>query len=74
MTSTRRTSSIAPALVLGLAAATALSGCSGHGRSTSEGLTLAHQRMAQIKSATQWEMANESYMAGDLDRAFESVS
>ena len=30
--------------------------------------------MAQIKSATQWEMANESYMAGDLERAFESVN
>lgn len=70
---TRRTTSIAPALVLGLASAT-LVGCTGHGRSTSEGLTLAHQRMAQIKSATQWEMANESYMAGDLDRALESVN
>ncbi|PHQ80957.1 MAG: hypothetical protein COB69_05060 [Phycisphaera sp.] len=30
--------------------------------------------MAQIKSATQWEMANESYMAGDLERAFKSVN
>lgn len=74
MTKSRRTASLGSALVLGLAVSAIQTGCTGHGKSTSEGLTLAHQRMAQIKSATKWEMANESYMAGDLERAFESIN
>ncbi len=69
-----RSKTLSASLILGLALATCTTGCMGHGRSTSEGLTLAHERMAQIKSATQWEMANESYMAGDLERALESVN
>lgn len=69
-----RASTLSASMILGLAAALGTTGCSGHGKSTSEGLTLAHERMAQIKSATQWEMANESYMAGDLERALESVN
>lgn len=74
MTIAGRASTISASMILGLAAAMSTTGCSGHGRSTSEGLTLAHERMAQIKSATQWEMANESYMAGDLERALDSVN
>lgn len=69
-----RTKTLSASMILGLAAALGTTGCSGHGKSTSEGLTLAHERMAQIKSATQWEMANESYMAGDLERALENVN
>lgn len=74
MKTSRRTASLGSALVLGLAISAVQTGCTGHGKSTSEGLTLAHQRMAQIKSATKWEMANESYMAGDLERALVSVN
>ncbi len=69
-----RSKTLSASLILGLAAASCTTGCMGHGRNTSEGLTLAHERMAQIKSATQWEMANESYMAGDLERAMDSVN
>jgi len=69
-----RTKTLSASMILGLALVSGTIGCSGHGKSTSEGLTLAHERMAQIKSATQWEMANESYMAGDLERAYESVN
>ncbi|MFI4870717.1 MAG: tetratricopeptide repeat protein [Phycisphaerales bacterium JB061] len=69
-----RAKTLSASAVLGLALISGTIGCSGHGKSTSEGLTLAHERMAQIKSATQWEMANESYMAGDLERALESVN
>ncbi|MEL7483922.1 MAG: tetratricopeptide repeat protein [Planctomycetota bacterium] len=58
--------------VLGLSAG--LGGCMGHGRNTSEGLTQAQARMAQIKSATEWEMAEQAFMAGDLDRALEKVN
>ena len=50
------------------------SGCLGHGRNTAEQMTLAQQRMAQIKSATEWEMAEQAYLAGDLERALEKVN
>lgn len=76
-TQTRRTrtaSTIVLGLLLANGLASGLSGCTGHGKTTSVGLTLAHQRMAQIKSATHWEMANESYLAGDLERAMDSVN
>lgn len=69
-----RTSTLSASLILGLALTSGTIGCMGHGKSTGEGLTLAHERMAQIKSATQWEMANESYMAGDLERALDSLN
>ncbi|MEL6497564.1 MAG: tetratricopeptide repeat protein [Planctomycetota bacterium] len=66
------------ALAVGLAGAIGLSlgisGCMGHGRNTSEGLTQAQMRMAQIKSATEWEMAEQAFTAGDLDRALEKVN
>ncbi len=73
-----RTSKNRAALAVGIGAALGLSaglgGCMGHGRNTSEGLTLAQARMAQIKSATEWEMAEQAFMAGDLDRALEKVN
>lgn len=66
------------ALAVGLGVVVGLSvglgGCMGHGRNTSEGLTQAQARMAQIKSATEWEMAEQAFMAGDLDRALEKVN
>lgn len=53
---------------------TGLSGCFGHGGRTSQQMTQAAQRMAQIKSATEWEMAEQAFQAGDLDRALEKVN
>lgn len=65
---------IGAALAVGLGVSGVLGGCTGHGRNTSEGLTQAQARMAQIKSATEWEMAEQAFMAGDLDRALEKVN
>lgn len=70
----RRPATLRSTAVLGLAVAAGMAGCAGHGRNTSAEMTRAQERMSQIKSATQWEMANESYMAGDLDRALQSVN
>ena len=69
-----RTGLIGAALAVGLGLVGGLGGCMGHGRNTSEGLTQAQMRMAQIKSATEWEMAEQAFMAGDLDRSLEKVN
>jgi tetratricopeptide (TPR) repeat protein len=58
----------------GLMLLAGLTGCMGHGKRTSEQISLAQQRMSQIKSATEWEMAEQAYFAGDLDRALEKVN
>jgi len=61
---------------LGLTAAalvTFAGACSGQGRHTSQGTNLAQLRMAQIKSATEWDMANQAYMSGDFRKALRHV-
>lgn len=60
-------------LIAVLAGAGALGGCSGHGKHTTEGKNLAQEKAAQIKSATQWDMAKQQYEAGDLRKALMSV-
>ena len=51
-----------------------LNGCAGgHGNYTTEGLNAAQQRMAVIKSGTQWDMARQQFLAGDLKKALKSV-
>lgn len=55
-------------------AAAALSGCNGgHGQYTSEHKENAQSRMAQLNSATQYDMAHQRYVAGDLQKALEAV-
>lgn len=51
----------------------ALAGCAGHGSYTREHISNAKLRMAQLKSGTEWQMARQQFLAGDLDRAIESV-
>ncbi len=62
--------SIACALLI---AAGGIGGCSGHGKYTTEGLVRAQTRMNQIKSATEWDMARQSFLAGNLDKALTKV-
>lgn len=63
----RRTRTSAPlTLVL---SATLLAGCSGHGRYTTEGISLARQRLNAMKAASEYDMARQSFLAGDLDKA-----
>lgn len=66
----RRTSTLALAATI---AAVALGGCSGHGRYTSEGKTNAQNRLAEIKAATEYDMAHQRYVAGDLKKALDAI-
>ena len=49
------------------------SGCTGQGNYTREGVSLANERMSFIKSATEWEMARQAFLAGDLEKAIEAL-
>lgn len=51
-----------------------LGGCtSGHGQHTEKFRHEARDRMAGVKAATQWDMAHQQFMAGDLDKALRTV-
>jgi len=61
---------------LGLAAAgvLALAGCGiGGGKSTVSHKSAAHERMNQLRSATEWDLAQQAFLAGNLDKAMEKV-
>ncbi|MEO0512392.1 MAG: tetratricopeptide repeat protein [Planctomycetota bacterium] len=51
----------------------AAGGCTGHGRHTRDAMSAAELRMNQIRSATDWEMAESAFLAGDFDRAKEKL-
>jgi Flp pilus assembly protein TadD len=49
-------------------------GCgAGHGKSTQAHLSSAQQKMSVMKSATEWDMARQSFLAGDLPKALKYV-
>ena len=48
-------------------------GCSGHGRHTTEGLTMAEQRLSGFKAGSEWDMAQQQFLSGELDKALKSV-
>ncbi len=50
-----------------------LVGCSGQGNYTRQGVSLAKERMSFLKSATEWELARQAFLAGDLEKAIEKV-
>jgi len=45
----------------------------GHGRHTQEFRENAERRMTQMKAATTWDMAQQQFLAGDLEKALRSV-
>lgn len=51
----------------------ACNGTGGHGAYTSEGKVNAQQRLGEMKSATEWQMAQQQYLGGDLDKALKTV-
>jgi len=51
-----------------------LSGCIGQGNYTREGVSLANERMSFLKSATEWEMGRQAFLAGDLEKALDKVN
>jgi len=66
--------SIAPAAAAAsILALLTLGGCAGHGKYTKEHLSLAQQRMSEIKAGTEWEMGRQQFLAGDLHKALKSV-
>lgn len=50
-----------------------LAGCSGQGNYTREGVSMAKERMSFLKSATEWELARQAFLAGDLEKALRKV-
>ncbi|MEO1129755.1 MAG: tetratricopeptide repeat protein [Planctomycetota bacterium] len=51
----------------------ALPGCQGHGKYVQEGVDRAQENMARVKAMTEYDMAKQQYMAGDLDKAIRTV-
>lgn len=60
-------------IVLSAAALLALVGCTGQGNYTREGVSMAKERMSFLKSATEWELARQAFLAGDLEKALRKV-
>lgn len=50
-----------------------LPACSKHGRFTSERINTAKLRMAELKSATEYQMANQAFLASDLPKALKHI-
>ncbi len=61
-------------LIVGAAALASLAGCSGHGKYTKEGVSLAKQRVAAAKAGTEYQMAQQQFFAGELDKALKTVN
>lgn len=54
-------------LVLGVA------GCTGPGKFTREGSSVAEEKMSIIKAGTEWQMGHQAFLAGDLEKALKKV-
>lgn len=61
---------LGPSLVV---TALLLAGCADHGGYTSEHMSAAKEKMAVMKSATEWEMARQSFLTGEFDKALKGV-
>ena len=62
-------------LRLGMTAAAlvALAGCSGHGKYTQDEQNRAEAALAAIKSGTEWDMAQQAFLGGDLEKALKKI-
>lgn len=47
----------------------ALAGCMGHGDYTKKGLNAAETKLRGVKAATEYQMAEQAFMAGELEKA-----
>lgn len=50
-----------------------LTGCTGHGNYTKQGISQARQRLDTLKAATEYDMARQAFLAGDLDKAMKKA-
>lgn len=60
--------------VAGAASLIALGGCRGNGKYTTKQKNAAKMRMEQMKSATEYQMAHQAFLATDLDKALRHVT
>ncbi len=51
----------------------ALAGCAGHGEHTSAHISDAKLKMAAMKAGVDWQMGQEQFLAGELDKSLRSV-
>lgn len=58
---------------MSLAALCVAWGCGTTGSHTSRSVSHAKQTLQAIKSATEWDMARQAFLAGDLDKALKAV-
>lgn len=61
------------AAVTVLACAGALGGCNGHGKYTREHIAQAKEKMSMLKSGTEYQMAQQQFLAGDLDKSMKTI-
>lgn len=61
------------ALAAALAGAGSLAGCSGHGKYTREHIAQAKEKMSALKSGTDYQMAQQQFLAGDLEKAMKTI-
>lgn len=66
-----RSLTAAVSVVAGLALT--LGGCTGQGRYTREHISQAEQKMSVIKAGTEWKMAEQAFLSGDLEKALRRV-
>ena len=69
--STRRVRSLL--LLAGLAGSLTAAGCGTHGKYTQEHINAAEERMSVLKSGTEWDLARQAFLAGDLKKAEKKV-
>lgn len=61
--------------VVGLALLAVAGGCNnpGQGKYTSEAKAQAQERMSMLKSGTEWQMAHQQFLAGEMDKAHKTI-
>lgn len=59
---------------LTLAGLCLLGACGTNGAYTTEGKNAAKEKMAQLKSATEWQMSQQAFLAGDLPKALKHAN
>ncbi|MEZ6235866.1 MAG: tetratricopeptide repeat protein [Phycisphaerales bacterium] len=62
-----------PAAGLCLALAILAGGCQGHGAYTQEHINASQARLDQIKSANEFQMAEQAFLAGELEKALTKI-
>ena len=55
------------------AGAMTLTGCAGNSKSSAEARNAAAERMAGMKSGTEWDMARQAFLSGDPEKALEHI-